>query len=322
MANQKFGNNLKNQLSISTVPGSMSSSATSFTLTAGGGNNWPTPTAGDYMLVTLYEINGSAQEINHEIVKVTTRVGDVFTISARDFETMNGGSGRSYPDVVGNNPTGLVYAALRYTAYAAQNTLNKDDNLASVGSAATARTNLGVAIGSNVQAWDADLDWVAANITAAGKAILDDADAAAQRTTLGLAIGTDVQAYDVDTVKKDVANTFTATQTPDNGTGSVSTTSTYTFDGADQIREITLTNAITVTFGAPTGITQYAMYKFILKAGDTSARSFAWNAAYKFPSATPPLSSGTTTNGSFDVISFIGGAGNTLVYDGSVADVR
>lgn len=72
--------------------------------------------------------------------------------------------------------------------------------------AATARSNLGVAIGTNVQAYDAGLNSIAGlttaadqtiyttsadtyavtGLTAAGRALIDDADAAAQRTTLGL----------------------------------------------------------------------------------------------------------------------------------------
>lgn len=48
--------------------------------------------------------------------------------------------------------------------------------------------------------------------TAAGRALLDDADAAAQRVTLGVEIGVDVQAHDADTAKTDVVQTFTAAQ--------------------------------------------------------------------------------------------------------------
>ena len=97
-------------------------------------------------------------------------------------------------------------------------TLAVSDGGTGATSASDARTNLGVAIGSDVQAHGDVLDDLsglsqAANkgiffdtgnsaatfdLSAAGRALLDDADAAAQRTTLGLAIGSDVQAYDAE----------------------------------------------------------------------------------------------------------------------------
>jgi len=121
------------------------------------------------------------------------------------------------------------------------------NNLSDVANATTSRDNLGLTIGTNIQAYDAGLlsiaglttladrmiyttssdTYAVTTLTSAGRAILDDADASAQRTTLGLVISTDVQAYDSDTVKYDVAGTFSTPQA-----GTITTDNDANFDMA------------------------------------------------------------------------------------------
>jgi uncharacterized cupin superfamily protein len=118
--------------------------------------------------------------------------------------------------------SGLVISggeiALDLDASSISGSLGIADGGTNATSASAARTNLGLAIGSDVQAHGAVLDDLSGltqasnkgiffdtansaatfDLTAAGRALLDDADASAQRTTLGLAIGTNVQAFDAE----------------------------------------------------------------------------------------------------------------------------
>lgn len=149
------------------------------------------------------------------------------------------------------------------------------------------RTTLGVAIGSNVQAYDATLQslatntgtaadryayttgvdtWTEGTITAAARGLLDDSSTANMRTTLGLVIGTDVQAYDAGLANLASYDT----------NGLVCQTSSNTFQG----RTITSGTGISVSNGAGTaGNPQIALSHLgIQNLTDPNAdRIFYWN---------------------------------------------
>lgn len=126
--------------------------------------NYPAATKGDAYVVTVAGKIGGASG-------VIVDIGDVFIASADNAGGTQSSVGTSW-FTIEHNLTGALLAA---------------NNLSDVANAATARTNLGLAIGTNVQAYDADLT-IYAGITPSAnvQSLLAAANFAAISTLLGL----------------------------------------------------------------------------------------------------------------------------------------
>jgi hypothetical protein len=153
----------------------------------------------DSLVADTADIN--AGTIDNTIIGATTPAAATFTNltvstgSTINFSGATVSNGGTFTTVTisGGSITGITDLAIA-------------DGGTGASTASAARTNLGVAIGTNVQAYDAGLQsisgltttadqmiyttssdtYATTSLTSAGRALLDDADASAQRTTLGL----------------------------------------------------------------------------------------------------------------------------------------
>lgn len=279
---QLFANNADSSLN-----GAIAPDTTVLVLKAGEGSKFPSPANGDFFLVTLFERLGTT-ELNHEIVKCTSRAGDSLTV----VRAQEGTTARAF------SSGDLV--ELRITKGTVEN-FSQSENLATKEPVIPPSE-----LSPTEKYWRGDKTWRdffsdvrAATLT--GLSTATNAVVAASDTVLA-AIGKLQSQVSLRAMIDAPAFTNTATFQGVKETITVANTGTaYTVaNTAASILDLTLTGNCVLTYPAPSGGGQFTLF---LKQDAAGSRTVTWPSTVRWAGGAAPTL--TATAGRTDVVTFL-----------------
>lgn len=293
---QLFRNNAR-----STLAGSLASGATSLAVATGEGLKFPTLAGADTFKATIE--NGS----DVEIVKVTARATDTFTIERQQEGTIS-------PALFASGSV----ISLRITAETIEPAVNHVANpTAAHAASAISNTPSGNLTATTAQGalnelqGDIDAHQADAADAHAASAITNTPAGSISATTVQAAINeldTEKEPANANIAKVNVEQTWTAQQVPKSGALTDGVTINWDGDSNGQVVSVTLGG--NRTLAAPTNINENAFYLLRVTQDATGSRTLAWNAAYKFVGGVDPVLS--IAAGAVDIFSFVGGATSAM----------